>query len=205
MKRIKDLNPNTQTYWNGVYSGEANRVKYEKETFGPSGDSQRFFRVLEEIKNGDKVLDIGCGIGVLTRMIKDAYPAAEVWGTDIASSTIEDNTAQHPDITYKHLLIGEQGAVPTEYFDVVFSGEVLEHIEDPQQLFLDAYSYLKPGGKFIVTTPLLNRIASTEHIWSFEYSDIEQMSKETGFIDQHFVYLPNMEHYFVIFSIGTKA
>lgn len=195
MKRISNNNINDGQYWDGVYG---DRPKYERET-----GTTRFERAIDEVKNGDKFLDIGCGIGMMTKMVKNILPSCEVWGTDISKKAMADNTHERPDINYRDCLIGNQN-VPSNYFDVVFSGEVLEHIDEPQLLFLDAHKALKQGGKFIITTPLLNRIMSLEHIWEFTHEDVKKFYNDTGFNRVRFIYLPNGESELIIMAVGIK-
>lgn len=204
MKRILDLNPNTKLYWNSVYKSEDKRVAYAEVTKGQNGASQRMDYAVKEVNPGDKVLDIGCGVGLFTKMVKEAYPDCEVWGTDISSDAIEENKLEGKDITYFHQYIGQQDKIPDSYFDVVFSGEVLEHIEEPESLFKDAYRALKQGGRFILTTPNENRIRSEEHIWEFNHEDIDKLFEENGFERPRFVDLPDMEWWYVIFAAGIK-
>ena len=44
-------------------------------------------------------------------------------------------------------------AFPDESFDFVISFQVIEHIEDDHQFVREIHRVLRPGGKFIVTTP----------------------------------------------------
>lgn len=166
--------------------------------------TKRFITALTFVNNGDKVIDFGCGVGVFTKLVKETYPDCEVWGTDISDQAIEDNKKENPDINYHHAYIGDQKFLPKEYFDVVFSGETIEHLDEPETLLQEAYSALKQGGKLVITTPLMDSIRSDEHTWFYEKEDIEKLYKENGFTDIKFVDLPDMEWSLVIFAVGTK-
>lgn len=198
MKQTGNPQINTKTHWNGIYK---NRDTYVAEQTGPT---KRFEYALRHIKDGDKVLDIGCGVGVFTRLVQDANPSCEIWGTDISDKVIKDNLEQHERIAYFQGYVGSQDALEDAYFDVVFSGETLEHLDDPNQLFKDAHRVLKPGGTLIITTPNGKAIQSPEHTWFFNHDDIIRLYEENGFESPQFEYLPDMEHLFVIFAVGTK-
>lgn len=199
MKKLQEINPNTGEYWNNRYKGTENRKLYEAET-----GTSRFYRALEEIKNGDKILDIGCGIGSFCSMVKGVNEQSEVWGVDISEEAIYANKIDAPQCKFYCNVVGELKDIPKEYFDVVFSGETLEHLDDPSQLFKDAYSVLKNGGLFILTTPDRNAVTSPEHMWSYDHDDINALYKEHGFGRVRFVYLPNGEHLIIIFAMGRK-
>lgn len=98
-----------------------------------------------------KVLEIGCGVGLLGETIKDRIQAKEnhYYGLDLnfdpalkesqerGISPIEANAVALP--------------FQDESFDVVVSNDVFEHIDDANQLVKEAYRVLKPGGRaFIV-------------------------------------------------------
>lgn len=215
MQKTNNPNINTRTYWNQVYGTPQKRAQYaaqgtDKPITTPDGmhhaavKTNRFTKTLEYIKPYDAVLDIGCGVGVFTRLVKETYPMAEVWGTDISDQAIADNRKEHPDIQYRTARVGYQDGVPQDHFDVVFSGETLEHLDEPSDLFRDAYKALKKGGLFILTTPVEDRIRSEEHTWTFTHEDIEQLYQDNGFAWPAFVYLPNMEHLLVIYAVGRK-
>lgn len=201
MKKISNENINTKHYWNGVYSDERQRAEFSaQDVFAPG----RFIETVKHIKDGDKVLDIGCGIGSLTKMVKDTYPNCEVWGVDISDTAINDDQAERPDIKYVHGYIGKLKDIPENYFDVVFSGETLEHLDNPNDLINDAYCSLKEGGVFLLTTPNKNAIFSTEHIYEFEQDDVEKFLRNCGFKTVEFLYLPDLVHLLVIYAKATK-
>lgn len=207
MKQANSVNINTKEYWDGVYGTPEKRKGYELTGTSVEVDGQaatsRFSRTLEEVKDGDTFLDIGCGVGRMTKAVKEKYPNCDVYGIDISARVIEDNKKENPDIHYF------QGTVSNLYysndtFDVIFSGEVLEHLDDPQLLLKEGYRLLKKGGKLVITTPLQDSILSPEHTWFFTQEDVEQLYINAGFKDIEFVYLPNQEHLMVIYAIGSK-
>jgi 2-polyprenyl-3-methyl-5-hydroxy-6-metoxy-1,4-benzoquinol methylase len=213
MKRLQDneVNPNTKQYWNHVYGDAEKRAGYalhgtpvKQAGVVPGKPTGRFQRALDEIQDGQKVLDIGCGVGVFTSLVKTIHPNCEVWGTDISSQACKDNTLENPTIHYRNLAVGNLGDLPLGSFDVVFSGETLEHLDDPHQLFRDAYQCLKRGGKFILTTPNGLNIQSPEHMWAFDHDDVADLFHGAGFERVRFIYLPDMEHLFVIMAVGYK-
>lgn len=209
MKATGNNNINTEDYWNTVYGTLEKRKGYASQ--GTDSNcvlegkrTLRFDRALQEVKANDKFIDIGCGVGVMTNLVKSTYPDCEVWGTDISKKVIEDNISENPSIKYLHGVVGEQNFLPKKYFDVVFSGEVLEHLDNPVALLKEAYSILKDDGKCIITTPLQDSIQSPEHTWFFTQQDVEDLFLRAKFKKIQFVYLSNQEHLMVIFAIGEK-
>lgn len=187
---------NTKVYWNHIYNTIGKEDDYWKKT-------SRFFTALKYVKDGDKVLDVGCGVGVFCKMVRDEKKECEIWGTDISDDVIRDNGKQEG-IIYKQGYAGHQKFLPDNYFDVVFAGEILEHMDNPALLFEEAYRVLKKGGYFIVTTPLNTAVTSPEHMWIFDKDDIETLFFSEGFKKIEYVDLPDMEHAYIIFAVGTK-
>ena len=213
MKSSNKANINSKTYWNSIYSDDAKRAEYESLAhpgeYQHVGDrlinpSYRMQTAVDYVK-GDKILDIGCGVGVFTKLVKDKYPNAEVWGVDISDKAIEADKKERSDIIYHHQYIGSLDKVPSNYFDTVFTGETLEHLEDPSLLIKDAQRALKKGGRLILTTPLRNAIPNDEHLWYFEKQDITKLFVDDGFTAPEFVDLPDLEYMIVIFAVGEKV
>jgi len=149
------------------------------------------------------VLDIGCGVGIPGRLVLENKKNCEIWGVDISDDIIEANKKEVPEGKWLHGYVGSID-VPDNYFDVVFSGEVLEHIDTPSDLLNDAYKALKKGGKFVLTTPREDGVESSEHVWYFTVEDVENLYLNAGFKSVKFVDLPDMEHLMIIYAVGKK-
>jgi 2-polyprenyl-6-hydroxyphenyl methylase / 3-demethylubiquinone-9 3-methyltransferase len=104
-----------------------------------------------------RVLDIGCGGGLLTEAL--ARHGAHVSGIDLAPAMIEVARLHAHEsrlqIDY-HLVSAEQfvGQAPSA-FDVITCMELLEHVPSPAALLAAAARLLRPGGDLFVST--LNR------------------------------------------------
>jgi ubiquinone/menaquinone biosynthesis C-methylase UbiE len=108
---------------------------------------------LGELKQSHRVLDVGCGTGVLTRLAKQK--AGEVAGIDAAAEMIEvaRSTSERDglDIEFQAALI-EDLPYPDGHFDVVFSSLMIHHLPPDLKLrgLREVLRVLKAGGRFIV-------------------------------------------------------
>lgn len=197
MKRTYNPQINSKVYWDYVYSTSAKQQEYWSST-------NRFPEAVNYIKDGDKVIDLGCGVGALHRLILEKYKKCELWGVDISEKAIVINKEYNPSGHYLQGYIGGLKDIPENYFDVVFSGEIIEHLDDPSILFTDAYRILNKGGKIIITTPQDNHIESPEHVWYFSKEDIIKLFTDAGFSKPKFTNLSDIEHIVIFFAVGEK-
>lgn len=103
-----------------------------------------------------KILDLGCGDGGLSFNLAKA--GARVTGIDnepLGVRMAEENLATTDQRDLCVFKVADAYALPFEdaSFDHVVNSEVIEHVEFPERLIAEAKRVLKPGGKFIVTTP----------------------------------------------------
>ena len=143
------------------------RLTYIRDTL-----SGHFGREGAEPLKGLKLLDIGCGGGLVSEPM--ARLGAEVTGVDAAEANIktamvhaEENGLE---IDYRcgtaEQLLEADG--PAQ-FDVVLNLEVVEHVADPDAFLRDCARLVKPGGVMIVGTINRTGRAFVTAIFGAEY------------------------------------
>ena len=103
---------------------------------------------------GKKVLDVGCGGGILSESIANA--GADVTGIDQGDKVIQIAKLHAKEsgvkIKYKHINIEDFYKNTDERFDVITCLEMLEHVPDPNSIINTCSKLLKPGGKIFFST-----------------------------------------------------
>ncbi len=106
---------------------------------------------------GARVLDVGCGGGLLAESM--ARAGAKVTAIDLAPGMIEvarlHATEQALDIDYRTASAEEVAASHPAGFDVVTCMEMLEHVPEPARMTQTLASLARPGGSLFIST--LNR------------------------------------------------
>jgi len=98
-----------------------------------------------------RVLDIGCGrLALLAHAIE---PADEYWGADIVERD-QMGIENFVSINLNEQRLSDHVPEGTQ-FDVVFCGEVVEHLFSPDALLVDLKTLLAPGGLLVLSTPNL--------------------------------------------------
>ena len=131
------------------------------------GQVRRFAMLCEaagERVHGNVLVD-GCGVGTyLSHLVPISKMAV---GLDIEFPRVQDSSAFTPNV---FCAAGEN--VPTaEYsFDLVFSHEVLEHVQNDQEAIREMVRVLKPGGRIVLFCPNRGYPFETHgHYWKGKY------------------------------------
>ena len=122
--------------------------------------------------DGRKVLDIGCGGGILSEGL--ARRGAEVKAIDLGEASLAAARThageQGLEIEYQAISAEELATLEPASFDVVTCLEMLEHVPDPSSIVEASARLVKPGGDVFFSTinrnikSLLSMIVAGEYI-----------------------------------------
>lgn len=109
--------------------------------------------LLKDVKN-KKVLDLGCGTGRHTEILKKR--GAKVWGIDISPKMLDIAKSEIKGVDFK---VGSVYQLPykSNFFDIVVAGLVVGYFRNLDKAFKEIYRVLKINGIFVfsLTNPLL--------------------------------------------------
>lgn len=132
-----------------------------------SGQERRLQMILQQANlRGQTVLEAGCGNGIYAAQFIQRFESM------VEAFDIELERVQEAKVFVPHAIVakGEKLPYPTGYFDVVFSNEVIEHVEDDAQFAREMVRVTKVGGRVMIFCP--NRWYPFEthgHYWKGEY------------------------------------
>lgn len=128
---------------------------------------------MEKMKN---ILDLGCGQGEFSLMLADALPHSEVDAADTdfeAMKKIEE-IAHRFNISNLHpytCMIQELGPEKNEYYDLIFSIDVFQHIPTEHMPFQACKQRLKKGGYLITKMPAKDHRRILPKSWFKKFDD----------------------------------
>lgn len=140
--------PNLEMYLLATGETAIERLRIVEATHG--ADTQNFLK-RAGLKEGLRVADIGCGVGLVSQWIaQQVSPSGEVLGVDVSSAQVETATrlATEAGISNVRYSIGSayNTGLPKESFDLVYCRFLLMHLANPLQALQEMHSLLKPGG-----------------------------------------------------------
>lgn len=112
--------------------------------------------LIQEVGSNKKILEVGCNDGYMGEILLKENN--DVYGIDIVKKKLE--LASKRGLKVKECDIEKKPfPYPSDYFDIVILGDVIEHIFDTDGLLEKCKRVLKKGGKLIITTPNVASLA----------------------------------------------
>jgi 2-polyprenyl-3-methyl-5-hydroxy-6-metoxy-1,4-benzoquinol methylase len=153
-----------------VHSHAEDLERFEESDFWSKVKVKLILKLVE----GKKILDVGCGSGLLSKtLIKEGY-----------NVTVIDNDSKAIEIALRKGINGLVADINTwqthEKFDCIVLGDVLEHIEDDKSAMKKVYGMLEPNACIIVNVPAYQTLFSKHDIalgHKRRYSNLELESK----------------------------
>lgn len=132
-----------------------------------AGQNRRLAMILEaaNLSASSRVLVDGCGVGMYVRALRQVTP--HVVGLDIEPGRVVTSRQHSPLV---QVAAGEYLPYPANYFDLVLSHEVIEHVQNDTRSMAEMVRVLKPGGRAVIFCP--NRLYPFEthgHYWRGAY------------------------------------
>jgi len=154
------------------------KVSYN-EMYGKKIKMNEYYEIWSYLKKIDKkakILDVGCGYGVLLEKFIET-------GSGI------DNNIEHVKICRSkglNVVYGEAERIPykNDQFDCVILMQALEHSFYPNKVFEEIFRVLKKGGLFICTTPSYmspNAWGDITHIRPYSLYGLRNLAIDHGF------------------------
>lgn len=146
-------------------------------------------KMIEEadLRDGQQILDAGCGTGTLVFEIASSYPNTKVYGIDLLEEHL--GIADKYKADFHNVLLSRQDYLNLAFrdnsFDRIFFCESLVHAQDKNKLLSEVRRTLKPGGKIIVVDMFMLNDNLTEK----ENLDLSNFNEEVG--------IPNFENLYI--------
>lgn len=126
-------------------------TKYEEYSSVQKSAAEVLLKLLE-IRNTDDLLDLGCGVGNLTRRIRE-ITKGKIVGIDPSEGMIKEaiEKSRGLDITFEVKSIEEM-----EYnscFDVIFCNSSLQWFREPRKAVKNCHMALRKGGRIGIQAP----------------------------------------------------
>lgn len=152
----------------------------------------RYLKQLGGELGGGKVLEVGCGRGIGTRLILDEFGADHVDAFDLDPEMVElARRRLASDVNRTRLWAGDVTRIEAEdqTYDAVFDFGIVHHVPDWRLALVEVHRVLKPGGRFFseevlkdfILNPIVRRVLDHPLEDRFTHEEFVQELVDVGF------------------------
>jgi ubiquinone/menaquinone biosynthesis C-methylase UbiE len=110
---------------------------------------------VDRVKPGDRVLDIGCGVGAVAFDVA-MRAGAQVVGIDLAEANVDEARRRHAHPSVRYIHGDALTDLPNEKFDVIILSNVLEHLKDRPAFLRRVQAAARPE-RWLIRVPVFER------------------------------------------------
>jgi 2-polyprenyl-3-methyl-5-hydroxy-6-metoxy-1,4-benzoquinol methylase/uncharacterized protein YbaR (Trm112 family) len=99
-----------------------------------------------------RILDIGCGLGFDLKRIGERLKGCALFGIDVSEIAVKQ-AMRNGTPAFLSVAFSENLPYPENFFDLILSHEVLEHVVDPSSCLAEMERVLKENGRIAISTP----------------------------------------------------
>lgn len=180
-----------------VYSEKSGYQGNKKNDLANAKPVDKQSLVLSYLKkgNGGRFLDIGSSSGEMLYWVKKL-------GYEVQGVELNPRTAAIAKENGLNVFVGalENANFKNESFDVIFMGDLIEHVKDPAALLMTAKKLLKKSGELIILTPNFDcywsratfglwktfripwsMLTPPHHLFNFSTGNLSKLLRQNGF------------------------
>jgi len=166
--------------------------QFENERTLPSHDLVKAI----SIDNPKLIIDIGCGIGNSTAVLKNRFKDARIIGVDSSDDMLIKANKDYPKLEFVKLDAGRELNTLNEKYDIVYSNACIQWISDHKALIPKLFNLLTYNGSLAIQIPqhtkhpmhsIIKRVAESDQ-WYNKFSNPKKL------------YILSEEEYYDVFS-----
>ena len=190
------------------YGSEIKKETFNDVSIGMSWPRNRTEAIVAMGGKGEKVLDIGCGSGMLLHQFRNSFKT--LVGLEYSEHRLKQASVNLAEQDFVAVQGSAEDMVEIESnsIDRIISADTIEHIPEVYSACSEMFRVLKPGGKLVINTPniafikkrvllLLGRFPSTSqknegigsdilfdggHLHYFTYRSLRLVLEKAGFV-----------------------
>lgn len=181
-----------------IYSFESGYQANKKENLSDTLENKKtkdILKYFEINKKGGRILDVGCSNGEFLYHAKQR--GFETYGVELNKRTA-DIAIRNGINVYRGLL--NDARFKDDFFDLIFLGDILEHVLSPRDFILECRRILSKDGIIVISTPNLDclwskvtfifyrmfgipwsSVTPPHHTFQFSVKNLHLLMKDLGF------------------------